>query len=154
MKLEWDDLLAGSVAGSIAGAAFLAAMKVDQVLTNHPLDDVRLLGEIGPWSARWRLKGTALHFVNSAVFGALYSRIAQYLVGPPIARGMTFALAENTVLWPFSFVVDRRHPAVRSGTMPPMNTPISIALELERHVVYGVVLGVLYEPIRALIRRQ
>ena len=53
-------------------------------------------------------------------------------------------MAENTLLWPLVWVVDRRHPAMRAGELPKMNRPLPMAQQVVRHLAFGLTLGVLY----------
>jgi hypothetical protein len=140
---------AGALAGLAGGAAFAAVMRADQTLSGQPLDDFLLLSGIGPYSERWRLKGALLHALNSAVLGKVYAAVEPVLRGPGWARGLTFALAENTILWPLLLLVDRYHPAVRAGTLPRYNRPWPFLAENLRHAAYGLTLGYVFPRILA-----
>ena len=64
-------------------------------------------GRSGGWPSIWR----------TARCSASRSPARQ---GTACARGVLAAEAENALLWPFTAVLDRLHPDVRSGAWPPM----------------------------------
>jgi hypothetical protein len=138
-------LTTGAAAGFVAAAAFAAWMKLDMRVTGKRLDDFQLLGGIGPLSEHWPVTGAAIHHVNGALLGAGYTTLEPVLPGPGWFRGLLFALTENAVLWPIILVLDRVHPAIRSGELPSYNRPMPFLVETLRHVVYGAVLGYVFE---------
>lgn len=134
----------GAVAGLAGGAAFSLVMSIDQRLSGCPADDYRMLADFGPFARWWPVVGRLVHAVNSVAVGVTYSAIEHRLRGPGWLRGLTFAMAENAILWPVILLIDKVHPAVRSGALPRYNQPIPAALEIVRHIAYGVVLGAVY----------
>lgn len=139
----------GAVAGAAAGLAFAVAMEADMAITGHRLDDIRMLGEIGPFPQYWRAKGLAAHAANSLAIGAIYALVEPRLPGSGWLRGLIYATVENSLLWPLTHVIDRRHPAIRRGDMPRFNEPRSIVLEYLRHAAFGIALGIAYERMRS-----
>ena len=140
---------AGIVAGLVAGVAFLVAMALDILLTRSRANDLRLLSGMVPGMGRfWPVLGTVMHMVNGAALGALYAHIEHKFPGPGWVKGTVFALVENTLLWPIITVLDRVHPEIRSGRLPAFNRPVPFLQEVFRHVVYGAVLGWVYERLR------
>ncbi len=135
----------GAVAGLVGGAAFSAVMAVDQKITACPADDYQLLAGFGPFARWWPVVGRIAHAANSIVVGATYALVEDRLRGPGWLRGLAFAMAENALLWPVLIVLDRVHPAIRSGALPRYNQPVPAALEVGRHVAFGVVLGAVFE---------
>lgn len=154
VTFDIDNAIAGAMSGTIAGVAFALAMQVDMRVFNNRLDDFRLLGELGPGAGHWRAKGIALHAANSAGLGIVYTLVADRLFGPAWLRGLTYAIIENTLLWPLTFLLDKRHPAILAGRLPRLNQPAAIAQEHLRHALYGVVLGWVYPRMRARQRRR
>lgn len=136
---------AGMLAGLAGGAAFAAVMKLDIAISGQPVDDFKLIGGFGPTRDRWRASGPMIHAVNSVALGALYALVVDHLRGPGWLRGLTFALIENTLLWPVIIVLDSVHPAIRAGELPPFHRPWPFVAENLRHAAYGLVLGALYE---------
>lgn len=141
----------GAIAGIAAAGAYLLAQAADIRLFGHPADDRLLIGRLltGNNDAA-RTIGTGLHLVNGAVAGVAYTLVAEpVLPGPPLLRGVAFALAENTVLYPLA-LFEGRHPAVRDGSLPSYWTRTTFAQETLRHVAFGAVLG----PVAAALRRS
>lgn len=136
---------AGILGGLAGGAAFAAVMKLDIALSGERNDDFQLLGGFGPLRDRWRVTGPIVHAFNSASLGCVYALVSDRLSGPGWRRGLTFAIIENTLLWPIIIVLDRVHPAIASGEMPTFNRPWPFVAENLRHAAYGVVLGTVYE---------
>lgn len=135
----------GAVAGLVGGAAFAATMAIDQRVSGCRADDYRLLADFGPLARWWPVAGRVIHATNSAAVGAAYSIAVDRLYGPGWLRGVTFAMIENTVLWPAMIVFDRVHPAITSGRLPRYNQPVPALLEVIRHVAFGAALGVMYD---------
>ena len=144
-RLNAERVRGGAVAGLVAGAAFAAVMELDLALTGNRLDDFRLLAQLGPLKDHWRISGPVAHVANSALLGAIYATVEPRLTGPGWARGLKFALAENTLLWPLVLLIDRAHPAVASGELATFNRPAAYGWETLRHATYGLVLGVCFE---------
>ena len=132
MPRALDRVRVGAGAGLVAGVAFAAVMQADLALSGNRLDDFRLLAQWGPFQRRWKVLGPMAHLVNSASLGGLYGLLEPSLVGRGWARGLTFALTENTLLWPLVLVIDRHHPA-------------AFGWETARHAAYGVVLGLIFD---------
>lgn len=137
----------GALAGLAGGAAFAAVMHADLALTGNGVDDFRLLGQFGPWAARWRVTGPLAHAANSALLGACYAALEPRLPGPGWLRGLLFAVGENTASWPLVLLIDRRHPAVARGDLAPYNRPAAFGWETLRHAAYGLVLGAIFARI-------
>lgn len=140
------------MAGLAGGLAFAVTMAVDQRLSGCRADDYRLLADFGPFARWWPVTGRVVHGLNSAAVGAAYAVAEDRLRGPGWVRGLTFAMIENTVLWPAIVVFDRVHPAIRSGRLPRYNQPLPALLEVGRHIAFGVVLGAVYERVRPATR--
>lgn len=143
--IDRTSLIAGALAGLAGGAAFAAVMKLDIKLSGEPVDDFQLLAGFGPTKDSWHIAGPAIHAVNSVAVGSVYSVVNEHLPGPGWARGLTFAMIENTLLWPIIIVLDRVHPAIRSGDLPTFNRPWPFVAENIRHAAFGIVLGAVYE---------
>ncbi len=132
-------------AGIAAGAAFLGAQALDLAVVRNKVDDRVLLGRLAPGAkpSQAIAIGAAMHIVNSVVFSAVFRLVIRdRLRGPMWARGVTFALLENTLLYPLAILEDF-HPALRDGQMDSYQSGTAFAQETWRHVVLGAVLGVL-----------
>jgi hypothetical protein len=140
---------AGIVAGLIAGFAFLVAMAFDLALFRNKSNDLRLLSGMVPGGRKlWPILGTGMHMFNGALLGAVYAHIEHRFSGPGWLKGTIFGLVENMVLWPIIMVLDRVHPEIKRGTLEPFNRFVPFMQELFRHIVYGAVLGWVYEQLR------
>jgi hypothetical protein len=131
----------GALAGAAAAAAWGAAEPIAGRIFQVPYSDVRLLGAVATRGPHWKAVGWALHLVNGAVFGAVFTRLG----GRGVVRGLAAAELENVVLWgPGMAVADRFHPDRRSGAWPPLlRNGRVFAYEVAMHAVFGIVLGVL-----------
>lgn len=138
----------GVGAGLIGGAAMAANILVDMKLSGGVANDFRLLGQIGPLRRHWRITGPLIHFGNAAALGALYAVVEPKLKGSGTARGVSFAMVENTGLWPLVLLLDRIHPAIKDGDLSRYNGMLPFALEVVRHVSYGAALGFAYEQLQ------
>jgi len=94
----------------------------------------------------WRIVGLGMHTFNSAALAVVYAGFARNrLPGPPLLRGFLLGQIENAVLWPLvPLIIDRYHPAIRSGDLPAFGTPTYAVQSLLRHVAYGAALGAAY----------
>lgn len=133
-----------AVAGVVSGAAYLAAQAVDIAITDHDTDDRLLVGALAPVDqAHARSVGTALHLFNAVIFSAAFRLVGRDLLGGPMwLRGLLFAVIETLAVYPLA-ILERHHPAVRDGRLPSFRTPVAFGQQVWRHVVLGVVLGVL-----------
>jgi hypothetical protein len=142
---DFDALRAG-VAGAGAALVYLAVMVCDIRVTGSASDDLLLLGRpITADPRRARLLGLVAHTGFGCTMGLLYAAVLRrHLRGPSWLRGITMMLAENTVLWPLTPLVDRVHPSVRAGDLPPLNTLLPFLQQVDRHVAFGAAMGLIY----------
>jgi hypothetical protein len=125
------------LAGALAAAVWAAVEPPLGRVFRTSYSDVKLLAGLTRVSPPTAL---VLHLVNGAVFGAAFERLCWR--GP--LRGALAAQAENLLLWPGMAVVQRAHPACRSGEWPPLLTNARIfAYEATVHALFGTVLGLL-----------
>jgi hypothetical protein len=141
----------GALAGMAGGTVFAIVMKLDMALSGRRVDDFQLLAGFGPLRDKWPVVGAVIHAFNSITVGALYGIVSSHLPGSGWRKGLGFALAENTILWPVLTVLDRVHPAIKAGELPVYNRPWPFFVENLRHAAFGIVLGALYER---LMRRS
>jgi hypothetical protein len=141
MSRAWDAV----VAGLGGGIAYLAAQEIDRRVVNPRSNDLVLLGGlVTDRPAIWRPLGLILHLIASASFGLVFDLlVAPRLPGPFWLRGVAMAQFENLTLWPLLLWIDRRHVAVRSGELAPMNRAVYFGQAVWRHVALGAVLGAL-----------
>ncbi|MFN8525088.1 MAG: hypothetical protein U0821_18485 [Chloroflexota bacterium] len=139
------DMIRAALAGIAGALAYLAAQEVDRRIANPRSDDLALLaGWLSPRPRVYRPIGLAAHLMAGATFGLGFHRVvAPRLPGPLWLRGMLAAQAENALLWPLVWGVDRWHPAVMRGTLAPLNRGVYFRQSVWRHAALGLVLGLL-----------
>ena len=125
-------------AGAVAALAWGAFEPIDKRVFRNDYSDVAMLGKLVTRSRAWPLAGIAIHAANGAVFGLVYD-YTRRMKRPPTA--LQLALAEHTVLYPLTFVVDRAHPARGERGLAPSFTARGFVQETVRHALFGIVLG-------------
>ena len=132
--------LNGAVAGATAAAIWAAQQPLDKRLLGTRYDDVELLGKLVTRGPGWPAAGLAIHMANGAAFGAAYALARPVLPVPPLAAGVTAALAEHLGGWPLGRLADRYHPA-RSELEPLSGNGRAFAAATWRHLLFGLVLA-------------
>ena len=127
----------GAVAGVVAAGIWALQQPLDQKLFGVRYDDTELLGKLVTRGSAWPAAGTAMHLLNGAAFGAVYSQLAPRLPLPGWARGPAVGLLEHLASWPLTLVTDKRHPArgdmPRPGRQPARVRPGHLAPPAVRH---------------------
>ena len=144
------DITRGAIAGALAAVVYLGAMKIDIALTRYPSNDLHVIEGLLPRRANrvpWR--GFLIHLANGAGLGGLYAFAQRWLPGPAWLRGIIFGEAFILFIWPTTPLLDRVHPLIRRGQLPPFARRIVLLQNLSRHLVFGLVLG---EGLRLLKR--
>lgn len=132
-------------AGAAASAVYAGEMYLDIALTGNPLDDLQLLeGALRGRKARIPILGLLVHLLNGSALGIVYAALKPLLPGPNWLKGTLFGLLFVLGVWPLTPVLDRIHPLIRRGDLPRFNTPIAFGQNVARHVLFGLVLGLLY----------
>lgn len=134
-----------ALAGALGAGAYLVEMAADLALLRCPTNDLLLLGR--PFSAdrrTWPVVGAALHFFFGVVLAQVYAAVGRRLPGPPWLRGLLFTQLENCLFYGLVPLLDRYHPAIEAGDLPPLFRPVPFLQQLLRHLAYGVVLGAVY----------
>ena len=145
------DPRAAAVSGVISVVAYTATMALDRRLTGSRIDDLVLLGRplVPERPDLARRVGLVLHLANGAVIGLAYAAIAHdRLPGPPWVRGATALMIENTALYPLMKAGRDYHPAMRDGQLDDYWTWPAFAESIPPHLIYGVLVGPLYERLR------
>jgi hypothetical protein len=140
--------LNGALAGGLAAGVWAALQPLDKRFAGSAYDDVELLGKLVTRGSSWPLVGAALHVGNGALFGAAYAQVRPFIPGPAVARGVLAGMVENFALWPLGAVVDRLHPA-RDELAALGGNSRALAQATWRHVLFGVVLGLLEARLNA-----
>lgn len=138
-----------AVAGLVATAAYSVAMETDQSLTNNHFNDVTfiqgLLGDTDASSRRTAACAWAMHFLTGAMLAEVYAAVCKrFLPGPNWLKGMLFGGAFIAAVWPLTPLVDRYHPMIKSGQLPHLANRTAFWQNVSRHLIFGLVLGLLY----------
>jgi hypothetical protein len=87
-----------------------------------------------------RRVGSIIHMTNGALFGALYSSVAQRLPGPAWAKGAAAGMTEHLATWPLTRFLPR---------VDLWGNHRAFAQAVWRHLLFGVVLGAVEEALTA-----
>jgi hypothetical protein len=139
MAIDRAQTVRGALAGAVAAGVWAAQQPLDKRVFGVDYDDTELLGKLVTRGPAWRPVGVALHLLNGAAFGAVYSGVAPSVQLPSWARGPLAALGEHVSTWPLTALMPL-HPAAKD--FPPLfANPRAIAQATWRHALFGVVLG-------------
>jgi hypothetical protein len=120
-------------------------MYLDIALTGNPLDDLQLLeGALGGRKARFPIRGMLVHLLNGSALGIAYAVVRPLLPGPNWLKGSLFGLLFVLGVWPLTPLLDRVHPLIRRGELPKFSMPIAFGQNIARHLIFGLLLGLLY----------
>jgi hypothetical protein len=138
--MELRRSLNGALAGAAAAAVWAAQQPLDKRVFGSRYDDVELLGKLVTRRPAWPAAGLGLHLANGAIFGAAYALARPLVPGPPLAAGVTAAMAEHFGFWPLGVLIDRHHPA-RAELEPLHGNGRAFAQAAWRHLLFGIVLA-------------
>lgn len=131
-----------------SGTAYLAAMWVDNKVSSHNFNDLKLVGQVFTTKQPfWIIQAIVAHYGFSVVVTMLYATWAyRRLPGPGWLKGLLFLQLENAALYPAAAIMDKFHAGMREGQLPPLLNWKSFWGQVLRHVAFGLTLGVLYKP--------
>lgn len=132
-----------AAAGALAALAWAALEPLDRRILRNDYSDVAMLGKLVTRSRAWPLAGLAVHAANGAVFGLALAGARRRMRRPPTA--LQLALVEHTVLYPLTYVVDRKHPARGERGVATAFSARGLVQETVRHACFGSVLDRLLE---------
>jgi hypothetical protein len=133
-----------TLAGAIASAVYAGEMYLDMSITHNPLDDVQLLeGALRGRRASFPILGMFVHLLNGGALGIVYAVVKPLLPGPNWLKGLLFGALFLVAVWPLTPWLDRIHPLIRRGELPRFNTPVAFGQNIMRHLLFGMVLGLL-----------
>jgi len=139
--------LQAALAGAAAAAVWGLQEPLDQRVFRFPYSDIALLGRLATRGPHWRPVGYAIHLLNGAVAGLAFWALHEWLGGSVLAGAVLFALVEHVLTFPLTWFVDRFHPARGAPDLPPLHrSPTAFAQATWRHLLFGVVLGLLLVP--------
>lgn len=143
---------AAARAGIVSVVAYTAVMELDRKLTGSRVDDLILLGRpvVPNRPDLARPVGAGVHLVNGATIGIAYATLAHDRLPMPVwLRGVTALMVENLMLYPAMRPLRTVHPAMRDGQLDDYWTWPAFIESLPPHLVYGVMIGPLYDHFRA-----
>ncbi len=150
-----------ALAGLVATLAYSVAMEWDKYLIGNRFNDVRFIEGIlggkrkerkerkeregkrskGLWLLSW-----LLHLFNGVALAEIYAAVLKrFLPGPDWLKGAIFAETFIAGAWMLTPLADKYHPLIKRGEMPKLATWRSFLQNLVRHLIFGVVLGLLYQ---------
>jgi hypothetical protein len=130
----------GALSGAVAAGVWAAQSPLDQRVFGVPYLDQELLGKAVTRGPAWHPIGAAMHVLNGAILGAVYTNVAPSIPLPAWARGPAAGLAEHLATWPLTLLVDERHPA--RDEMPRLaGNARAFAQATWRHLLFGFVMG-------------
>jgi hypothetical protein len=137
-----------ALVGLIATLAYSVAMEGDQVLWNNHFSDVRFIEgmiEGEKQSPQGRTLAWAIHLLNGVALAEIYAAVGKRLLpGPNWLRGSLFGELFIIAVWWLTPLADKHHPLIKNGEMPPLANWKSFRQNVIRHLVFGLVLGLLY----------
>ena len=138
-----------TLAGLLATAAYSLAMEGDMYLTGNRYSDVRFIqGLINGKSARqnsFPFLAWIIHFLNGVTLAELYAAVfKRFLPGPNWLKGTIFGEIFLLSTWWLAPLVDKYHPLTKSGELARLATWTSFFQNIVRHLIFGLLLGLLY----------
>lgn len=130
-----------AAAGAVGAVVWGVAEPLDKALLRHDYSDIALLGKTITRGRGWRVAGFAWHAANGAGFGVALDAIQRRTGVDRRALGVGLALAENTVLYPLTILLDRYHPARGEPGLAPMWSRRAYAQSMWRHALFGYVVA-------------
>ena len=138
-----------ALAGLLATVAYSIAMEGDQVLSGNRFSDVRFIQgllEGEKRSKRFFYLSWLLHLLNGVALAEIYAAVAKrFLPGPAWLKGAIFGEAFIICAWCLTPLADKYHPLIKNGEMPKLASWTSFLQNIARHLVFGLVLGWLYQ---------
>lgn len=122
-------ILGGAAAGALAATVWALQEPLDMRVFGVDYSDAELLAR--PLRSSKRV-GMALHVLNGAAFGAVYSQVAPRVPGPGIAKGTVAGMAEHLATWPLTRLLPR---------VNLWGNHAAFAQAVWRHLLFGAVLG-------------
>ncbi|TMC88313.1 MAG: hypothetical protein E6J10_03400 [Chloroflexi bacterium] len=138
-----------ALAGLLATAAYSLVMEGDMYLTGNRYSDVRFIqGLIDGKSqrpGRFPFLAWIIHFLNGVILAELYAAVfKRFLPGPNWLKGSIFGEMFLLSTWWMAPFVDKYHPLTKRGELARLATWTSFFQNIVRHLVFGLLLGLLY----------
>jgi hypothetical protein len=136
--------LRAGLAGAAAAAVWGLVEPIDQKVFRFTYSDIAILGKLVTRGPHWRAAGWIIHVVNGAVAGLVFWALYDWIGGNAFWLAIGFSMIEHLVTFPLTSLTDRFHPARGDPELPPISrSPRAFAQATFRHLLFGIVLGVL-----------
>jgi hypothetical protein len=138
-----------AVSGLLATVAYSLAMEGDMSITGNRFSDVRfiqgLMGTRASQQKRFLALSWLLHFINGVALAELYAAVLKrFLPGPNWLKGAIFGETFIVGAWWLTPLADKYHPLIKNGELPRLANWKSFMQNIARHLVFGLILGLLY----------
>jgi hypothetical protein len=138
-----------AIAGVLATAAYSIAMEGDMSITGNRFSDVRfiqgLMGSRAIAQKKFLVLSWILHILNGVALAELYAAVVKrFLPGPNWLKGVIFGEVFIVAAWGLTPLADKYHPLIQNGELPKLANRTSFLQNIARHLVFGLVLGLLY----------
>ena len=138
-----------ALAGLLATAAYSLVMEGDMYITGNRYSDVRfiqgLLERKSPRHNTFPFLAWSINFLNGIILAELYAGVfKRFLPGPNWLKGAFFGELFLVSTWWLAPLVDTYHPLTKRGELVKLATWTSFFQNIVRHLVFGVLLGLLY----------
>jgi hypothetical protein len=132
----------GALAGAAAATTWGLLEPLDRRLFRYGYSDIAILGKLVTSGRGWPAAGFALHAANGAAFGMVYGELRRRTDADPRRLALGLALAENFLLYPLTYFVDRYHPARGTEGLPRLFiSPRALGQATARHALFGLLLA-------------
>ncbi len=136
-----------ALAGLVATVAYSLVMEGDMYITGNRYSDVLFIHGLLKSSRHnaFPFLAWGIHFLNGVILAELYAAVfKRFLPGPNWLKGACFGELFLLSTWWLAPLVDTYHPLTRSGELARLATWTSFFQNIARHLVFGVLLGLLY----------
>lgn len=138
-----------ALAGVLATAAYSIAMEGDKFVTGNRFSDVRfiqgLMGSRAVTQKKFLALAWLIHALNGVALAEMYAAVVKrFLPGPDWLKGILFGEMFIVGAWGLTPIADKYHPLIRNGELPELANSSSFWMNILRHLVFGLVLGLLY----------
>jgi len=124
-------------------------MEGDMSITGNRFSDVRfiqgLMGSRAIVQKKFLVLSWILHILNGVALAELYAAVVKrFLPGPNWLKGVIFGEVFIVAAWGLTPLADKYHPLIQNGELPKLANRTSFLQNIARHLVFGLVLGLLY----------
>ena len=116
-------ILRGAAAGATAATVWALQEPLDKRVFGVDYSDAQLMG-------------LRVHILNGAIFGSVYAKVHAHVPGRGPVKGMVAGMAEHLATWPLTRFIPR---------LKLFGNHRAFAQAVWRHLLFGAILGVLYE---------